>query len=147
MTTIISGFSGIYKSPNSQPLENVVIFDCSRYSNTPDGEPNPEFPDNYVSALELAIKDNPDKIYLVSYLREVRKELQNRGIKYIIVLPAQHRRNEYMVRWIGKGSDIEFMHDMYYQWYPLISDCQQDGSPIIRLDTGEFLEDILPKKF
>jgi hypothetical protein len=145
MTYVISGFSGIGKSTAAEHNDNVVDFESSTYSHFEDGTINPEFPNNYVVALDLAIKKNPDKIYLVSCHKNVRELLSTRGISYIVVAPYRDQRNDYMIRWLKRGSSQNFIASMYYRWDDMINSCENDPNPVIWLDDGQYLEHILSK--
>lgn len=143
-TYVISGFSGIGKSTATERLNNVVDFESSGYSHFPDGRVNPEFPNNYIMALDLEMQKNPNNIYLVSCHKEVRDLLHTRGIQFILVFPYRDQRNNYMIRWLKRGSPQKFITSMYNRWDDMITSCENDAAPQIRLDEGQYLEHILP---
>lgn len=146
---VICGFSGVGKSTAEQKHKNVVDFESSAYSHFFDtehiiGEKNPEFPRNYIDALCELMDEGRENIYLISCHEEVRKELADRGIDYIIVLPTYDQKNEYLKRWLRRGSSIEFVTMMNKRWDSMFISCEKDNSTKIFLDSGEYIDDVLP---
>ena len=81
--------------------------------------------------------------YLLSCHEEVRNELKARGLKYIIVLPYMECKNEYIKRWLKRGSDIDFITKMDKRWDEMIDSCARDSATKIYLDEHEYLSDML----
>ena len=142
-TYVISGFSGIGKS-SAANFEDIVDFESSSFSHLPGGNVNINFPSNYVSALEFEMKTHPEKIFLISCHQEVRDELKKRGIDYLIVMPYRDIRNEYMKRWLRRGSPQSFIKKMFEMWDKMIDSCEKDPAPKIYIDKNEYLRDVLP---
>ena len=147
MSTIICGFSGIGKSTAEQMNRKILDFESSGYSNIFENgfrvSRNKNFPKNYIDKLEELIKNDEADYYLLSCHEEVRNELKARGLKYIIVLPYRECKNEYMKRWLKRGSDIYFITEMDNRWDEMIDSCAKDTAPKIYLDEHEYLSDIL----
>lgn len=147
MSTIICGFSGIGKSTAEQKNRRILDFESSGYSNIFENGlrigRNEDFPKNYIDKLEELIRNDEAEYYLLSCHEEVRKELKSRGLKYIIVLPYEECRNEYMKRWFKRGSDSDFITSMYKNWYEMMISCENDFAPKIYLNENEYLSDIL----
>ena len=144
-TYLICGFSGIGKSSASN-FETVVDFESSSFSHLPDGNVDSNFPMNYISALEVEMKVHHEKIFLISCHQEVRDELKKRGIDYMIVMPYRDIRNEYMKRWLKRGSSQSFIKKMFEMWDMMIDSCEQDTAPKIYIDKNEYLRNVLPEE-
>jgi hypothetical protein len=146
---IICGFSGVGKSTAEQKHNNVVDFESSAFSHFFDpqkmGEKNPEFPRNYIDALCELVDKGKESVYLLSCHEEVRNELKARGIDYIIVMPSVIQKNEYLKRWLKRGSSMEFIKTMEKNWRTMIYSCQEDKAPKIFLDENEYIDDVLPR--
>ena len=136
---VICGFSGIGKSYAAEHFNEVLDLESSVFSRIwdegKDMGKNPEFPKNYVDAIEGYLKEPYGRLYiLVSCHEEVREELRNRGIDYIIVRPSCDNKNEYIKRWLRRGSDIRFIKNMDDRWMKMIGSCQKDPMPSIVLN-------------
>lgn len=147
MSTIICGFSGIGKSTAEQKNRRILDFESSGYSNIFENgfvvSRNKDFPKNYIDKLEELMKNDEAYYYLLSCHEEVRNELKARGLKYIIVLPHMEYKNEYLKRWLKRGSDIDFITQMDKRWEVMINSCERDTAPKIYLNEHEYLSDIL----
>jgi hypothetical protein len=148
---VMCGFSGVGKSTAEQLHKNVEDWESSAYSHIwkPDEEAYWEkcctFPKNYIDALVEDMNKSHNKVYLLSCHQEVRDELKERGIKYIIVMPERYQLNEYLKRWLKRGSSADFIHLMNNRWFDMIESCENDDAPKIYLEEHEFINDILPK--
>lgn len=147
---IICGFSGVGKSTAEQKHNNVVDFESSAYSHNFDGnylksEKNPNFPRNYIDALCEAIDSDKGDVFLISCHEEVRQELKERGLDYIIVMPTDDQENEYLKRWLKRGSSIEFINMMHEKWLSMHKSCNDDKVPKIYLNEKEYIDDVLPR--
>lgn len=148
MHYIICGFSGVGKSTAEQKAKNVIDFESSAYSHDWTrliGTKNTDFPRNYIDAVIEHMENNHNCIYLLSCHEEVRKELKDRGFEYIIVMPNDWQRNEYVKRWLKRGSSVEFIGSMYDRWNEMIKSCEDDSSPKIYLNENEYIFDVLPR--
>lgn len=147
MSTIICGFSGIGKSTAEQKNRRILDFESSGYSNIFENgfvvSRNKDFPKNYIDKLEELMKNDEAYYYLLSCHEDVRNELKVRGLKYIIVLPHMEYKNEYLKRWLKRGSDIDFITQMDKRWEVMINSCERDTAPKIYLNEHEYLSDIL----
>ena len=145
---VICGFSGVGKSTAEQKHNSVIDFESSGYSHFFDtkkmGEKNPTFPRNYIDALCSLIDKGKENIFLLSCHEEVRKELKSRGIDYIIVLPTKDQKNEYIKRWLKRGSSLEFIEMMDNKWLSMHASCEEDSATKIYLSEGEYIDDVLP---
>lgn len=145
---VICGFPGVGKTSVANNRTNILDAESSAFSwnwnpeNLEKGrERNPEFPHNYIRF----IKENMDKydVILTSSHQAVRDSLKAEGIQYIIVAPEFPCKNEYMIRYLQRGSDIDFIEQLYERWTMFIKDFTNDGAPIIWLEEGKYLSDVL----
>lgn len=145
---IICGFSGVGKSTAEQKHKNVFDFESSAYSHIFEppmiGEKNKNFPRNYIDAVVGHMEEHYNCVYLLSCHKEVRDELKNRGIDYIIVMPDSDCKNEYLKRWLRRGSSVEFITSMASRWMEMIRSCEDDTAPRIILGENEYINDVLP---
>lgn len=144
---VICGFSGIGKSTAEQKHRAIVDFESSIWSHSYENGysigRNPRFPINYIDKLCEMIDNDEATFYLLSCHQEVRDELQRRGIEYIIVLPTVEQKNEYLKRWLKRGSSIEFIKLMNDKWEDMIKSCEEDDAPKIYLSSGEYISDLI----
>jgi hypothetical protein len=145
---IICGFSGVGKSTAEQKHKNVIDFESSGYSHIfKAGEPyakDPSFPGNYIDAVCDHMDKTANTVYLLSCHEEVRNELKSRGIPYFIVMPEFCQKEEYLRRWLKRGSSVEFIEIMNDRWVDMIQSCERDAAPKIHLNEGEYIDDVLP---
>lgn len=145
---VICGFPGVGKTSVANNRVNILDAESSAFSwiwnpeNLEKGrERNPAFPGNYIDF----IRENIEKydVILVSSHQAVRYALKAEGIQYIIVAPDYNCKNEYMIRYIQRGSDIDFIEQLYDHWGQFIDDLYNDGAPLICLEKGKYLTDVL----
>ena len=147
MSTIICGFSGIGKSTAEQKNRRILDFESSGYSNIFENglrvRRNEDFPKNYIDKLEELINVDEADYYLLSCHEEVRNELKARNIDYLIVLPTIEQRNEYLKRWLRRGSSVGFIKSMNERWEYMIKSCKEDEAPKIYLSDGEYISNLI----
>lgn len=145
---VICGFPGVGKSCAANNRTNILDAESSAFSwiwnpeNLEKGrERNPEFPANYIRY----IKENMEQydVILVSSHQAVRDALKAEGIGYIIVAPYFSIKNEYLIRYLQRGSSIEFIEQLNKDWGTFLEDLVNDSAPLIWLDKGEYLKDVL----
>lgn len=144
---VICGFSGIGKSTLSRGdfynRSGCIDLESSNFSHHGDGTLNDEFPANYIDTLEKVRQKHPYHHILLSCHQAVRDELRKRNIDYLIVLPESNCRNEYVKRWINRGSNIKFINNMYAHWHDYINSCIEDPAAKVFLTEGEYISDII----
>lgn len=145
---VICGFPGVGKTSVANNRVNILDAESSAFSwnwnpeHLEKGrERNPEFPHNYIRF----VKENMDKydVILTSSHQVVRDALKAEGIQYIIVAPEFDRKNEYMIRYLQRGSEINFIESLYERWSMFLKEIQNDGAPIIWMTEGKYLSDVL----
>lgn len=147
MAHIICGFSGIGKSTAEQ--RNRMVTDCESsywshiWDNGIEKGRNPQFPNNYINHIEEMMGLNPANYFLLSCHESVRNELKSRGLPYIIVMPSAESKNEYLKRWLRRGSPMEFIELMNDRWDEMIASCEADDAPKIYLAEYEYISDLI----
>lgn len=144
---IICGFPGVGKTTVSNNRRNILDAESSAFSWKWDTEPpfgkerNPEFPQNYIGFL----KENEGEydVILASSHGAVRDGLKYDGMQYIIVAPERELKNEYLKRYLKRGSDIDFIESMNENWDAFLTEIENDGAPVIWLNKNENLADVL----
>lgn len=124
---VIAGFPGVGKTYlfneiGCGDMEGMILdSDSSSFSwiqnENGDKVRNPEFPKNYIQH----IKDNLSKakIILISTHKEVLQEMNDSGIKYIIVSPDLELKEEMIGRYFLRGSGVAFcelLRDNFETW-------------------------------
>jgi hypothetical protein len=152
LTTVISGFPGVGKTEykNSQfDKGNMVLDSDSSYFSwfeDVDGnkERNPDFPNNYMRYIDHYI--GTADVILVSSHQNVRDALVEKGIFFYLVYPEITNKDEYIQRYVDRGSDETFVNMLDQQWETFVNACEtQVGCSRHELEPNEFLSDITPE--
>lgn len=144
---VIAGFPGVGKSHIARTRRDLVVLDSdsSRFSWLGDGRRDPAFPDNYVRHVRAHL-DKADVI-LVSSHDVVRCALERDGLAYTLVYPepGEPSRQEYLDRYMRRGSPPAFVGMMARQFDRFIEECDAETHPTrIRLTPDAYLGDVLP---
>ena len=105
-------------------------------------ERNPEFPQCYIDH----IKENIDKadVILISSHEIVRQALKDNNLGYMLVYPSIELKEEYMNRYIQRGSDYNFIKVIESNWDKWISDIEKEEFPKkVRLEKDQYLNNLL----
>ncbi len=144
---VICGFPGVGKTMVANNRSNILDAESTAFHwifdpVTPESMVrNPAFPQNYRAYLqENSLRYD---FILSATHKEVRDELKRRQEKYIIVAPKRELKNEYLIRYLRRGSDIKFIELLNEKWDEFITDIENDGAPVIWLDAGRTLADII----
>ena len=136
---IICGFPGIGKSYATAYINSRRVLDLeSSIFKKDDG-----WYVYYVNEIEKNLNYNFYDYILVSTHEEVRKELQKRNIPYLIVAPNSHLRDDYLRRYFQRDDPIEYIKKLNDNWFVYLMSLADDPMPMIKLETGEGLLDIL----
>lgn len=136
---VICGFPGVGKTTLFQMLKEkgfpIVDSDSSQFDKK-------FFPQNYIEHIKQQLANN--QWVLCSTHKEVRIALQAAGIGYAIACPAyRHLKDEYIQRYIKRGSPEAFVKLMEFKWDEFFDDVTNDSYGLhIGLGGGEFLERI-----
>ena len=141
-TFIICGFPAIGKTTFSTQRIDVLDLDSSQFNwitaNNAERKRNPNFPKNYIDAVEEQI--GKFKYILISTHYVVRDELLKRNLPYITVIPSLDCYWEYQDRMKNRGDSEKMIYLVSYCWYDWITDRYKEKFPII-LQLGQTLSD------
>jgi hypothetical protein len=143
-TKIISGFPGVGKSYfyNHSTEKIVLDSDSSNFSWLSKGLRHPNFPNNYIEY----IKSNIGKadLILVSSHSVVRDALKENNLHYTLVYPDKSLKEEYLQRYIVRGSNESFIKMIDAKWDEFIDEIERETFPEkIKLNNNEYLKDVL----
>lgn len=136
--TIICGFDGIGKSVCETYFSSVCYLRSDDFDKGAG-----VWPCNYVDKVEDLIAEDRYQVILLCSDNDVREELQNRHLEYFIAAPEMDLLSEYTKRWFGRGDNPKSIMKLTEQWNPSLMSVFKDNVPILRLEKGEFLSDIL----
>ncbi len=137
-TLIISAFPGCGKSHYFRENKDKIIVldsDSSKFDKS-------DFPRNYIQH----IKENIGKadVIMVSSHKEVRDDLVQNEIKFTLVYPDISIKDEYIQRYIDRGSPEPFINLLTKNWELWIGELNtQIGCNKIKLKEGQYLSDVL----
>lgn len=104
------------------------------------------FPHNYIEHIKGIMESYENVIILVSSHEEVRAALSANGIEYILVYPDRSLKEEFIQRYIDRGSPESFVKMMEEKWDVFIDSCvnklsshNQAGDYVLK--SGEGLAD------
>lgn len=146
---VICGFPGIGKSCIAHDRMSIEDLDSSAFSWMWDKkEPykrirNSEFPYNYGERIENLRKEVEFEYLLVSSHEAVRKELKRRGIRYLVVAPRRELKSEYLIRYVRRGSTMDFIENLNNKWDEFIDSIENDDAPVIWLERGQYISDVI----
>lgn len=150
-TKIIAAFPGTGKTflYNNPPTTYTILdSDSSHYSWVTDEngvntkERNPDFPANYIQH----IKDNVGlvDIIFVSSHDVVRNALYAANLSFHLVYPDHSLKNDYVQRYIDRGSPEGFVRLVEANWDVWMNDLEtQKGCTHIVLQPDEYISNIL----
>ena len=135
-TMVVSAFPGCGKTHLFNNTDKKILdSDSSKFDKT-------QFPQNYIEH----IKSNIGKcdIILVSSHKDVRDALVKNGIKFTLVYPKRELKDDYINRYIQRGSPPAFIKLLENNWDIWITEMDnQVGCDKIKLDKGEYLSDVI----
>lgn len=160
---IVAGFPGVGKSAASRQCPDWIDFESSGFHWLPSGEENPKWPGNYIKAILDYDRDNVGKVIMISTHDVVVKAIaKHRPI--VCVVPDEDLRNEYMIRYLRRGSPAYFIKKMAANWNDYINDITGpwarglknygnhkdsegylENYTVIFLGPGQWLSDVLPR--
>ena len=136
-TLVISAFPGCGKSHYfRENIDKIVLdSDSSKFDKS-------DFPKNYINH----IKENLGKadIIMVSSHKEVRDALVENKIPFILIYPDISIKDEYISRYIDRGSPETFVNLLTKNWELWVGELDnQIGCDKIKLKKFQYLSDVL----
>lgn len=134
---VIAAFPGTgktYLCANSRRC--LVEKECWKFEKT-------AFPENYVNEIKYSI-GGADAVF-ISTNKQALDMLIVDGISVTLVYPAKELKNEYMKRYMKRGSRPDFIDtmDTYWGWWIEELNKRNDCNKHI-LQTGQFIENAIP---
>jgi hypothetical protein len=136
-TLVVSAFPGCGKSHlfRNKGERKILDSDSSTFDKS-------NFPQNYIEHIKSNL-GNVDLI-LVSSHKEVREALVDNGIEFTLVYPDNNIKEEYIKRYVDRGNNDKFVELLTNNWNNWINELDnQTGCEKIKLNTGEFLSDVI----
>lgn len=145
-TVVVSAYpccGKTYAFEHYQDKYSILDSDSSKFSwiHNEDGTKvrNPEFPANYIKHIKENI-GKVDFIFVSSHL-EVRKAMEETGIRYCTVYPKKNMLNEWVGRMYRRGSSDEFIKFQIDHWDDFVNHINLEpyGFGLCRLGNDEYL--------
>lgn len=136
----VSAFPGTGKSYITKNQNEFPFFEDMTLADSDSSEHSKEdFPNNYINFI--VEKSKAVDIQFISSHATVRKELLDRGIPFVQVMPEKELKEEYVQRYIQRGSPPAFIDFITKNWDSFFDDglC---GDPLIFLKSGQYLSDL-----
>lgn len=153
-TKIVAGFPGVGKSECVRRDNSCLDSDSSMYSwkydehgnaevdDTGKRIRNPEFPGNYIAYIKSQLGKVP--AIFVSTHAVVRDALVEADIPFNLVYPDKLSRDDYIDRYIRRGSPQTFVNMIGENWDGFLSELDsQDSCHRMVLSRGQHLADVL----
>lgn len=155
MGIIVYGFAGTGKTTFCGKYKNALDLEESRYryldltnENVEDRKGlqtkiNPDFPNNYFSAIKEAIKKY-DYVF-VSY--NAIDYCKDQGLDYFLIFPNIHSKEEYLCRYLKRNNSKQFICNMSKQFarYILRESDDAYAEKILFLNKGEYIESVFKR--
>ncbi len=132
-TLLIAAFPGTGKSHLFRNPGDKIVLDSD--SSTFDKS---DFPANYIRH----IKENMGKadIICISSHKEVREALVDAGLHFLLVYPNISLKDEYVERYVERGSPQGFVDLISKNWDTWVSECgEQPNCDKMVLEHGEYI--------
>jgi len=150
-TKIIAAHAGLGKTTFAQNYPNLCIdLESSLWSKIEIGKDlyitNPDFPKNYIKEIKKYI--GIYNFIFVSPNLHVQKELQKNNLYYISIYPTLDKREEYIKRYISRGSNSTLINHFSKNWEQVLKGYKSiKNKYCTHIETeNKYLEDILKVK-
>ena len=152
---IICGFPGVGKSYAAQRSTDITDAESSAFHYPTDWEninepekmrttEDPDWVKKYVDHLVDMASQYGYRYVLASTHDEVIAELNSRFVPYVVVAPDRSLKDEYLGRYLKRGSDADFIINLNENWDEWLDQIERYSSAVIHLKAGQTISDILP---
>lgn len=134
---IISAFPGTGKTYYYKNTRKVIVMDSDSSKWPKEG-----FPENYIKHIKENI--NSVDVIFVSTHKEVRDAMSRKGLEFMLVYPNRDLRDEYMMRYLDRGSDVAFVKLLYINWNKWLDELEDQLCACHwHLQRGEYISHIM----
>jgi hypothetical protein len=135
MLQIVAAFPGVGKTTLQKSNPAILDSDSSTFDKA-------GFPRNYLG--HIAAMTDVGKLMLVSSHEPVRQGLTAQGSPYILAYPEPAAKEEYLTRYLNRGSPLAFRQLLADNWDAWLASCQeQEGCTHVVLQPSQFLSDVI----
>ena len=102
------------------------------------------FPGNYISYIKSLLEMFDNVVIFVSSHIAVREALAESGIEYVLVYPEPYLKQQYLNRYVKRGSPEGFIKLLDDKWLEWLDSCDKDENAIshYKLSNGQYLSDL-----
>ena len=102
------------------------------------------FPGNYISYIKSLLEMFDDVVIFVSSHIGVREALAEAGVEYVLVYPEPYLKQQYLDRYVKRGSPEGFIKLLDDKWLEWLDSCDKDENAIshYKLSNGQYLSDL-----
>ena len=102
------------------------------------------FPGNYISYIKSLLEMFDNVVIFVSSHSDVREALAESGIEYVLVYPETYLKQQYLERYVKRGSPEGFIKLLDDKWLEWLDSCDKDENAIshYKLSSGQYLSDL-----
>ena len=102
------------------------------------------FPGNYISYIKSLLEMFDDVVIFVSSHIGVREALAEAGVEYVLVYPEPYLKQQYLDRYVKRGSPDGFIKLLDEKWLEWLDSCEKDENTIshYKLSNGQYLSDL-----
>lgn len=126
------------------PLKPATLLEVEQIKAN-DGELNPEWPWNYIEALEREYKKGRYRYILAPVIVELADSLRMKDIPFVLVYPHASLKREYETRYVERGNSKDFLTVFIERWerWCTIFESMMHPSRRVILQDGQYLTDVL----
>ncbi len=142
MPYLIAGFPGVGKSHLYAHASSVRTFDLEP---TPFRK-QPDWPDNYLIAVEDVMDDRLYDLVLVATYPEVIKVLLELGYMFNLVYPDETQKDDYVARYRQRGNSevgVQTLADMFESNVANLRAIDHPNCQHTVLKPGQYLSDVI----
>lgn len=103
-----------------------------------------DFPGNYISYIKSLLEMFDNVVIFVSSHIAVREALAESGIEYVLVYPETYLKQQYLERYVKRGSPEGFIKLLDEKWLEWVDSCNNDKNAVslYQLTAGQYLSNV-----
>lgn len=141
------GFPGVGKSTAAGDRESVIDLETTPFHLDENGNEVKDWVKKYFESIDDIEQKKTNKTVLLSTHKFVIMGMRVREIPFVVVAPEREAKNDYLIRYIRRGSPIAFVLKMNEKWDEYMDDIdtiEKQGVCVVRLKKDEGISDIIP---